>query len=243
MKQAHLDARHLVVTPLAALALALFSVVFSAGCADDVDNSTYQPQPMAFAAIGSFAKVDFDGGEATATMKHGGDGCIDSLAIDATSADGNNKLKITFAPRGKFGMAVATVKWQPSGDTAFGGDGDGAWLPLDTITDTEVSSGKVDKLLIAPRGKVKLEQPAPGDQVAEFDLSTIQFGGDVTTSLDKMATCKRCDPKSADSDSCKAPYPTWRTRDFQTKSAWLNLEYDMNVFLGRPVVAILTQGW
>jgi len=240
MKQAYLHRRHLLVTLVAALAVA----AVGSGCSDDVDDSTYEPKPMAFHPIGSFASVQFDGGTAKASMKHGADGCIQALHVDAVSKDGKHKLAVTFTPQDAFGMKVSKAVWQPDGDTAYDVVGNNAgWLPLDAISDEEGKSGAVNKLLVAPRGKITLAQAKPGDKTTEFDLATIQFGGDLVSELDGAATCSRCDPKSANYDDCKAPHPTYRVRDFQGDSPWFNLEYDLNVFLGRPVVAILTQGW
>lgn len=205
-----------------------------AACSSDADDSVYVETPMPVVGI-----------EGTSTptsiaLQHGADGCLSELNFTLQLPEGEAAL--TFTHRDTFGMTLSKLVLQgKSGAMALSG-GDG-WLPIDAL-DTGVSTlggdeVAVPKLLIWPRGKATLTAvDSGGAATVTIDLATIQFGGDGTSTLDAQATCKRCDK-----DDCKAPFPTWRLRDFQKDSPRFNLRYDMNAFLGQPLVTILTQGW
>ena len=228
---------------LAALACALAMGTAAAGCTADEDNSSHVETPMALRGIASSATPS------AVALTHGPDGCVQSLTATYDSADVQSTLM--FTARKSFGLALTKYADTKSGEIweLSGGD---AWLPLHELDagydkfEGGAMEVAVNKLLVWPRGTAKQKRTAGGDSSRgdaterNVDMSDTQFGGDVISALDPKATCKRCDDSNPD---CKAPFPTWRLRDFQSESPRKNLRYDMNALLGAPFVTILTQGW
>lgn len=234
------------------VASVLACAAMAVACAAEQDDSVYVEKPMALTSISEF------GAPAVFEMRHGASGCVESIGftIESEAAAGSSTsgkdqtTEVAFAPRTGFGMALAKLKITDADGTweLQGGDG---WLPLDaldpgydavaTTADEALKTPgiPVNKLLIWPRGTAKLTRTSGGDAAEkDFDLSQIQFGGDVTSAVDGNATCSLCQ-----TDDCQAPFPTWRLRDFQRESARFNLRYDMNAMLGKVLVTIITQGW
>lgn len=242
----------------AVLAPLLFAVgcalATASGCTDEQPNTPYVPAPMAFHSIGSIAitpmsgtplALDVDARAAKAVMTHGDGGCIDALTVSGDTAAGDT-ITLTFAPRVTFGMQL-TAATLTRADGKWGLAKGQGWLPLQALSEAEKPGDQpipVAKLLIAPRGKIELQRldtssghPIQVD-LMQIDLAKLSFGGDTETTRAASPTCKPCA-----TDACKPPYDTFRLRDFQTDSPRFNLEYDLNVYLEEPVVAILTQGW
>ncbi len=229
-----------------AVALALCLAFAAAGCGSDDNDAVYEPTPMALHSIGKLAStassatalnLDLQDRPASAELRHGAAGCFTAIGVTATTADGD-EVSLAFGPRATFGMALTGMTVKRGGGTWQLVSGD-AWLPLDTLEELGDGPATLDKLLIAPRGEVELQRLDTGSgHPIRVQLAGLDFGGDVTSELDAKGQCKPCNDAT-----CKAPFPTWRLRDFQPESPRFNLEYDMNVYLDEPVVAILTQGW
>lgn len=236
-------------------------------CGSD-DDPAYEPQPMAFHAIGGLqlqvkgAAVDLGlaGLSATATIQHGlaDDGvCVEQVEVLSAQTDGSCAISLRFvhAPdQPGMKLAAASVQIRPVGAPLCAALA--AVVPDEGVEVLELSSGTAT-LPIGGWAETLASQTASparldklylwprgevtfkgGEVEATGQLDGLRFGGDTTSDLAASATCKPC------SDGpCAVPVPTFRLRDMQPKSVAYNLNYGMDVFLGQPLLAIPQAGW